>query len=416
MVYVGFTGITKVVSVAEEVDNLRRNIPLGMILAIIVTLVIYVLGIYIMVGVTPADVLAQTLTPVTDAARYFLGDIGVKIMTVAAILAFTAAANAGLTAASRYPMAMSRDALAPAFFKRVSKQGTPIYSIILTTAIMLVFILMITPTGIAKLASAFQLLLFGMINLAVIVMRESGITSYDPDFRSPLYPWMQVIGILTTIVLIAELGFMSVLFSGLLIGLSLLWYMFYVKKRSNLGGAMLHMFQRMGEKASPDVDQELRTIMKEKGLKDQSSFQDSLKRAEVLHHKEGETIDQLLWRASEKLSQRLRTTDEEIYNALLSTSRLGDTPIGKHIALPHARIHEAKEQEVAIIHSRYGIEIEGTDELIFVVFVLISPHDAPRKHLRFLAELANRAEAIDFSEEWRDMTDDHQIKRMFRAD
>ncbi len=47
---------------------------------------------------------------------------------------------------------------------------------------------------IAKLASAFQLLIFALVCLAVIVMRESRIESYDPGYRSPGYPWMQIFG------------------------------------------------------------------------------------------------------------------------------------------------------------------------------------------------------------------------------
>jgi hypothetical protein len=41
---------------------------------------------------------------------------------------------------------------------------------------------------IAKLASAFQLLMFALICLAVVVMRESQIEAYDPGYRSPFYP------------------------------------------------------------------------------------------------------------------------------------------------------------------------------------------------------------------------------------
>lgn len=419
LVYVGFTGITKVASVAEEVDNMDRNIPLGMLISMIATMVLYILTLTVMIGVSPAAELSQSLTPITDAADHFLGTPGVMLMTLAAVIAFTASANAGLTAASRYPLAMSRDKIAPDFLKKLGNRGTPTYSIAITSGLMIVFILLLSPTGIAKLASAFQLLLFGLINLAVIVMRESGIESYDPEFRSPWYPWLQIIGVLTTVILIPELGFLPVLFSSLLIGISILWYMFYVQKQKKtqlVGGAMLHMFQKMGESADAEVDKELRGILKEKGLKDQSVFNESLSRADVLHHQEGEDIDQVLWRASEKLSNRLPATAKHIHDAVISTSRIGDTPIGQHIALPHARIEAAEQQEVVIIHSSYGIEIDGSDELIYVVFVLISPQDAPRKHLRFLAELANRAESVKFSESWKQITEAREIKRLFGVD
>ncbi|HKJ67169.1 MAG TPA: APC family permease [bacterium] len=266
-VYVGFTGLTKVASVAEEVDNPDRILPLGMLVALGVTIVVYLLGMIVIISVLPADSLAQTLTPIADAAGNFMGEFGVIIMSIAALLAFSASANAGLTSASRYPLAMSRDNLIAEYFKRLGRFHTPTRSIILTTGFMAVLILILSPEGIAKLASAFQIMIFGLINLAVIVMRESKIASYDPGFRSVLYPWLQIIGILTAVVLIPELGILPVISSGAVVLFAVLWYIYYAQKRVRRGGAMFQVFQRLGQSASPQLDQELRQILREKGLR-----------------------------------------------------------------------------------------------------------------------------------------------------
>ena len=54
------------------------------------------------------------------------------------MLAFVSTANAGLLAASRYPLGLSRDGLFPGFLGRVSKRsGTPPFAIIATGAIMM---------------------------------------------------------------------------------------------------------------------------------------------------------------------------------------------------------------------------------------------------------------------------------------
>ena len=55
---------------------------------------------------------------------------------------------------------------------------------------------LLDPLKIAKLASAFQLFIFALECLAVIVMRESGLKSYDPGYRTPLYPYLPLFGIL----------------------------------------------------------------------------------------------------------------------------------------------------------------------------------------------------------------------------
>ena len=61
--------------------------------------------------------------------------------------------------------------------------------------VIVLILIFLDPTKIAKLASAFQLLMFTLVCLAVIVMRESGLASYDSGYHSPLYPWMQLFGI-----------------------------------------------------------------------------------------------------------------------------------------------------------------------------------------------------------------------------
>ena len=64
---------------------------------------------------------------------------------------------------------------------------------------------------IAKLASAFKVLMFIFNELSVIVLRETNAQWYNPSFKSPLYPYVQIFGILSGIVLLAFLGIMPIL-------------------------------------------------------------------------------------------------------------------------------------------------------------------------------------------------------------
>jgi mannitol/fructose-specific phosphotransferase system IIA component (Ntr-type) len=413
LVYIGFTGLTKVASVAEEINDLERNIPLAMIYALGLTTLLYVLVMVVLVGVLDTGTLGTTLVPVADAARHFLGETGVVVMSVTAIVAFIASANAGLTAASRYPFAMARDDLAPALFRRLGRFDAPISAIIITGLLMIPFILILSPTSIAKLAAAFQLMLFGMLNLAVIVMRESRIESYDPGFRARPYPWIQIIGILTSLILIPALGMLPVIASAGIVTLTLLWYLVYVQKRVSRSSALLHVFERMGRGATPHLDHELRQILREKGLRKEDMFENSIIRADILHHHPGDSFDDLLGLASKALANRIEVPETLILESLRASNRLGETPIGHHIALPHARVEGLVTHELVIIHSRDGLQIEGAGELVFALFVLIGPPDDPGRHLRFLAELANRAEAIDFTGAWRELEDTVAIRGCF---
>ncbi|MGB5527201.1 MAG: APC family permease, partial [Gemmatimonadota bacterium] len=209
-VFVSYAGLTKVASVAEEIRNPDRNIPLGMMLSLATAAFVYSVGVLIIVAVLPADELRHDLTPVATAAQAFFqwlpGGLGVMLIVAAAIAAFASTGNAGILSASRYPLAMARDRLVSARFGTLGRFQTPTFAIVVTGLLMIGSIVFLDVEAIAKLASAFQLALFSMLCLAVIIMRESRIAGYDPGFKSPLYPWIQIVGFVTPFWLISEMG------------------------------------------------------------------------------------------------------------------------------------------------------------------------------------------------------------------
>ena len=111
LVFVSYAGLTKVASVAEEIENPDRNIPLGMTLSLATATIIYTLGTLILIHALDQPVLEESLTPVADAGAVFLDwvpfDLGVILIVVAAIAAFASTGNAGILSASRYPYAMA---------------------------------------------------------------------------------------------------------------------------------------------------------------------------------------------------------------------------------------------------------------------------------------------------------------------
>jgi len=207
LVFVSFGGLTKVSSVAEEVKNPGKNIPLGMFLAFSIVMALYAAVIFVTVGILDGKDLAGSLTPISLGAESFLGRAGIVAMSFAALLAFISTANAGILTASRNCMAMSRDYLLPKFFHTLDvKYKTPHFSIIFTGLFMIAVILFLDLESLVKTASTLMILLFLFVALSVIIMRESRIQSYRPQFKSPLYPWIYIIGIIGYIFLIFEMG------------------------------------------------------------------------------------------------------------------------------------------------------------------------------------------------------------------
>ena len=255
LVFVSYAGVTKVASVAEEVENPGRNIPLGILGSLAFTTLLYVGIVAVLVGVTEPGTVAGSLTPVAVAAEATLGRAGVVAVILAAILALVSTANAGILSSSRYPFAMSRDSLAPPSLSAISERfGTPVASITLTGAVLLVLIAFVPILEIAKLASAFQIMVFGLVNLTVVAFRN-GSVEYDPEFTSPLYPWMQVAGVLTGLVLLTQMGTVALVGAALITVGSVVWYVLYVRPRVSREGVATDAIRRqVGRDALTEVE------------------------------------------------------------------------------------------------------------------------------------------------------------------
>jgi len=245
LVFVSYAGVTKVASVAEEVENPDRNIPLGILGSLAFTTVLYVAIVAIVVGVVPGADLLDSYTPMTDVANLTMGSVGVYAIVLAAVLALVSTANAGILSSSRYPFAMSRDSLAPSLFEEVSERfQTPRNAITITGILMLGLIAFVDILAIAKLASAFKILVFALVNAALIAFRQADLESYDPAFESPLYPWTQLFGIGASILLLTQMGLIPALGAlGIVLG-GLAWYALFVRSRIDREGAAADVVRR----------------------------------------------------------------------------------------------------------------------------------------------------------------------------
>ena len=281
---------------------------------------------------------------------------------------------------------------------------------------IILFILVLDEEGIAKLASAFQLFIFMLVNLAVIVMRESKITAYDPGFESPLYPWMQLFGILASLVLIAAMGWLAILFTLGIVVLCLVWFHHYARHRVARDGAIYHWFARLGQSIDRDLDVELRSILKEKGLREEDPFEQTVADAPVLdleygQREFGEIIDEIAGMVISQMPDKaelLRERFEEV-------RRSGPIAITQGVALPHLHLPGIEKPRMIIVRSRDGIHCDG-EMPVYALFMLISDEEKARQHLRMLAQLAVSVDEEDFVERWRAAKNEQALKEMLLRD
>jgi amino acid transporter/mannitol/fructose-specific phosphotransferase system IIA component (Ntr-type) len=428
-VFVSYAGLTKVASVSEEVQNPDRNIPLGMMLSLGTATFIYVVGVFIMVMLLDPEALHSDLTPVATAGEEFLtwlpGNAGLILVVIAAIAAFASTANAGIMSAARYPLAMARDELIPTYFSNLGRFGTPTIATVSTTIIMIFLLVAFNVESVAKLASAFQLLLFGILNISVIVMRESKIEGYDPGFKSPWYPWMQIAGFFICLFLIAEMGLLSIIFTIAIAAISVVWYFSYSKGRVDREGAIYHVHARLGKYQHEGLEREMRGIMREKGLRDEDPYEKAIGRAMVLDISDKLKLDEITKKVSQQFAERVNISADRIYSLFIEDYREGIIPVGNACAIKHVRVKADIDTEVALIRIKNGLPFENInlernqndlDEKLNSIIYLMSSTERSGQHLRILAHLAEMIDVIDFKERWLEAKDEAELREILLRD
>ena len=429
MVFVSYAGLTKVVSVAEEVQDPDTNIPRGMFLSILTAIVVYVAGVYLMTAVLEPNAFMSDLTPVATAGEVFLtwlpGDTGLILVVIAAIAAFASTGNAGIMSASRFPLAMARDNLVHPKFAQLGKFNTPLTSIVATTAMMIFLLLVFNVKEVAKLASAFKLLLFGLLNLAVIVMRESQIEEYDPGYKSVFYPWVQMIGMLTSGLLIFEMGILSILFTVAVTILSIAWYYYYAYSKIDRQGAIFHVTERLGQYKDRGLEHEMRHILQEKGLRDEDPYELVVSQASVCDITDEDTSYQdVVDTACSYLADKAGISEKTLHEAFDTVNNFGAIPIGEGAALNHARLSTNTDPELVIVRVKNGLTIKPehynslvsehneNGEKLYAIFFLVSPEDRSTQHLRFLAHTAEMIDQEDFITHWNQAKDEAELREL----
>lgn len=415
LVFVSFGGLTKVVSIAEEVKNPSRNLPTGMLLAWGVVALLYVAVVAVTVGLVDGGELSESLVPISLAAGKFLGPAGFAALGVAAIAAFVTTANGGILAASRYPMAMSRDQLLPPVLGRVSERfSTPHVAVLLTGTFMIAAIVFFDIEVLVKTASTLMLILFILVNVSVIMMRESRIQSYRPKFRSPLYPYMHIFAIVAYAALIVDMGSVPLLITAAFVGLSAAWFRLYVRRRVSRASAVMHIVERVTDRELKTVtlENELRDILLERDGVIEDRFDKLIRECRILDIPGRMSADGVFREVSVILAERLRSDERILHEKFLQRETEGGTVIQPGFAIPHIIVSGDHKFDILLVRARDGIDFKGAADPVRIMFVLAGSKDERNYHLRALMAIAQIAQEKGFEQRWLAARDSEAIRNL----
>jgi basic amino acid/polyamine antiporter, APA family len=402
LVFISYGGLLKVASVAEEVKNPAKTVPLAMIFSLLCVSILYVLVVFVTSGVLPASTLNNSLTPISDGAYSFWGTPGKIILSIAAILAFISTANAGIMASARYPLALSRDKLIPESLKKISKRYKTPHVALTVSAVFIAATLFLRLDVLIKAASTVLLLTFIFSCVCVIILRESRLQNYRPKFRSPLYPWIQIIGILGSGFLIFKMGYTALMSSFILVVGGFCAYWFYGRIRTNREYALLHLVERITDRELTDrsLETELKEIIRERDEIITDRFDDEIVNSIVMDLEGPLELNIFLDLASTEISKRLKVEKDVIFKKLSEREEESSTVISPTFAIPHIIIEGEKKFVILLVRCKEGIKFSKDAPDIKTVFVLMGTKDERSFHLKYLAAIAQLVQDKSFEKKW----------------
>lgn len=401
-VFVSYAGLLKIASIAEEIQNPKRNIPMGMIVSLFVVGIFYAAMVFVTAGVLDPDVLSNSVTPISDGASVIMGQFGFVALGVAAILAFLSTANAGIMTAARSLVPLSRDGLLPGFLASISRRfHTPHYALVVT-GVFVIISFFLKLEVLVEAASVVLIMTNILACISVIILRESRLQNYQPSFRVPLYPWIQIAGVFFLGLLIFEMGYEALIISAVLIlsGLSIYW--FFSRIRANREYALLHLIERITARELTDysLETELKEIIRERDEIVKDRFDHIIEQAPILDIDRRITVEELFELAVNELSGRLKVERSYLLNKLMLREKESSTALMPGIAIPHVITDGSHAFEILLVRCGPGIVFDPDKKDVHAVFILVGTRDERHFHLQALSAFAQVVQDPDFGRKW----------------
>ncbi|KTG26889.1 APC family permease [Haloferax profundi] len=237
LVFTSYLGFAQVATVAGEITKPGRNLPLAMIGSVGIVGTLYVVTILVSTGAFGSERLATFgETAIVEVARSYLGLPGAIAILFAGLLATVSSANASILSSSRALYALSRDALVPPHLGRVNlRYGTPHIALTLVGGPTVVLVAVGRTEVLAEVASFLHLISYGLMCVALVVIRRSDPEWYDPTFRVPGYPAVPVVGAIASFGLVAFMQPLSQAVGAVVSVAALVWYLAYARDVSLKG-------------------------------------------------------------------------------------------------------------------------------------------------------------------------------------
>lgn len=197
-IIITYDGWYSAIYFTEEDKNPAANLPRSAIGGLICSTVIYLLINAALLYALPISELGASQLPAAAVATKIFGDLGGKIITAISLISIFSVVNAVLLLASRIVYGMARDGLFFTKLASVSKVGTPVPAMVLTTVLAILLVLSGTFERLIAIAAFFAVIVYSSGFVSLFVLRKK-----RPDLKRPFrvwgYPWTPLIALIGSV-------------------------------------------------------------------------------------------------------------------------------------------------------------------------------------------------------------------------
>jgi len=202
LAFFAFIGFEDLANVVEEAKIPHRDIPRAMVLTLLISTILYVAVAAIAVGAVPVERLASSSAPLSVVFREVAG-VNPATISAIAIVATLNTILAQMTMAARVVYGMARQGDLPSMIGRVNpKTATPLLATTLIVVLVVALALTVPLVRLAESTSLATLVVFALVNLALLRVRHKGLQSPRPHVRVPIL--IPAAGFVTCLVMIAS--------------------------------------------------------------------------------------------------------------------------------------------------------------------------------------------------------------------
>ncbi|REA58679.1 amino acid transporter [Dyadobacter luteus] len=235
VVFFAFIGFDAVSTAAQEAKNPQKGMPIGILGSLIICTILYILFAHVMTGLVNYTEFANDAKPAATAFAKTGYDSLQTGLIIAILAGYTSVMLVMLLGQSRVFYSMSKDGLLPKFFSQIHpKFSTPYKTNLFFMAFVSIFAGLVPVSDLGHMVSIGTLFAFALVCVGVWMLRVKR-PDLPRSFRTPLVPFVPIMGIVVCGYLMYSLPIESWYRLAIWLGLGLAIYFGYGKKNSKLG-------------------------------------------------------------------------------------------------------------------------------------------------------------------------------------